>query len=88
MNATPTTKKVRLKRVAALKRDDVIMPREGLFRRDGVRVKAGEDVIFDGGPWTVTLAELDSSGMFVIELGRAGFSTLIWTPADVFVVLA
>lgn len=93
-DSTPTVRKVRLKRVAALRRGDVIEPGLGLFTRDGTRVTSqaamtdtwGRDAWFVVDvPWMDDLPEL-----CVTVRGDPDdvMDDVLHTPLDAWVVLA
>lgn len=84
-SSAPPVRRVKLKRVGSLALGDIIEPARGLFTRSAERLSTPALL---PGPWEVDLLELDSSGMWVVELARAGMRTILWAPADAYVVLA
>lgn len=90
MPTTPTTRKVRLKRAVSLQAGDEITPSLGFFTKGGRRIARWADiqVLPASGAWTVVRAELDSSGLVVIDVKRGAVTATVWGSADAFVVLA
>lgn len=86
MTPTPTTRRVKLKRVSSLQAGDSVIPGLGLFTRDGQRIESGLSPL--GREARVVLAvELDSSGLLAVDLELPGVPVM-FTPADAYVVLA
>lgn len=92
---TPSTRKVKLKSVATLKRGDAIVPGLGLFTRSGARIVSGLAMsdswgrgtwYVTGAPWMNDLPEMNVPISASEPTGAA--SDIIHTPLDAFVVLA
>lgn len=86
-----TTKKVKLKRVAGLKRGDVILPGRGLFTRAGVRLDI-ETATWGGGSWFVTdpswMNDVPELSVSLAPTASYVASDILHTPLDAYVVLA
>lgn len=93
MNATPTTKKVKLKRVESLRKGDRIQPGMGLFTRDGGRITSRAAMSDTWGMtiWTVVDAPwMNALPELCVPLGSQPdepASDIIHTPLDAYVVL-
>lgn len=94
MNTTPTTRRVRLKRVLGLQPGDTVLPGMGLFRRDGTRMASQKlmtdawgRLAFDvtGVPWINDVPEMNVP---VVCDGDPSTESILHTPLDAYVVLA
>lgn len=93
---TPSTARVKLKRVDSLRRGDVIIPGKGLFSRDGNRLVSqavmraawGNDLYtVTGLPWMNMVPEMNVP-VVMTDYRAVDTQSILHTPLDAFVVLA
>lgn len=90
-----TTQRVKLKRVGALRRDDVIVPGKGIFDREGNRVVpqsvvsaawGNDSYTVTGMPWMNDVPEMNVP-VVMTEYRAVDPESILHTPVDAFVVL-
>lgn len=88
----PTTTRVKLKRVFALRAGELIVPGLGLFTRTGERITSQAEMSATWGrdPWSVVAPDRESLLELSVGLAmRLGPATdVLHTPMDAYVVLA
>lgn len=85
---------VKLKRVAGLKRGDVIVPGLGMFRRDGTRLAGSQKLMTDAWgrePWAVTglpwMNDVPEMNVPVVSGDDPSSQSILHTSLDAYVVL-